>query len=68
MNLLHHRLIRFSALATLAFASLLGSGRPATACRSSSQLGELLLEMEAAQAKCTGHSALRFTPFMGHLR
>jgi multidrug efflux pump subunit AcrB len=51
MNLLHHRLIRFAALATLALASLLVLGALPQHAVPQANSGELLLEMEAAQSK-----------------
>ena len=51
MNLLHHRLIRFSALAILALASLLVLGALPQHAVPQANSGELLLEMDAAQSK-----------------
>jgi len=51
MNLLHHRLIRFTALATLALASLLVLGALPQHAVPQANSGELLLQMEPAQSK-----------------
>jgi multidrug efflux pump subunit AcrB len=64
MNLLHHRLIRFSALAILALASLLVLGALPQHAVPQANSGELLLEMEAAQSKV--HWALNTTFHIVH--
>lgn len=51
MNLLHHRLIRFSVLVTLALASLLVLGALPQHAVPQANSRELLLEMDAAQGK-----------------
>jgi hypothetical protein len=51
MNLLHHRLIRFSALAMLALALLLVLGALPQHAVPQANSGELLLEIDPAQSK-----------------